>query len=252
MQVFTCANRFEDMMTCIYTAWEWALKNSHDRLRLQKEPVEQPALFDVYSHVEADREKAEKVIRSIRSKIGFGAYDCVYHAAMYHEDALDGIYRFLRMGFAYGKPVMDMLGHPIVMRMLEIRRRVTNEIHHFREFARFDEIGGQIYVCHLEPKSDVVYAVAQHFADRMPSVRWVMVDDVRRIAAVHPADEPVYLQELTAEEWRALQATEEMDDSYRELWKTFFDTIAIRQRKNPKCQQNLFPLWMRKHAAEFR
>ena len=34
MRVFTCADRWEDMASCIYDAWEWALTGGHDRLRL--------------------------------------------------------------------------------------------------------------------------------------------------------------------------------------------------------------------------
>ena len=43
----------------------------------------------------------------------------------------------------------------------------------------------------------------------------------------------------------------EMNDAYTDLWKIFFETIAIRERANEKCQTNLFPLWTRKHAVEF-
>lgn len=252
MQIFTCEDRLEDIMTCIYTAWEWALQNSHDRLRLQKEPVEQPTLFDEYSHVEGDREKANKVMRSIQNKIGGEAYAAVYCAAVYHEDALDGIYRFLRMGFAYGPPVMQMLQHPVVMQMMEIRRNVSNEVHRFQEIARFDGMGGGVYVSHIEPKNQIVYPVALHFADRMPSESWMIIDDTRRIAAVHPAEEPIYMRDLLEEEYERLRRTESRRDPYGELWKTFFDAVAISQRVNPKCQRNHFPLWTRTHATEFR
>ena len=45
---------------------------------------------------------------------------------------------------------------------------------------------------------------------------------------------------------------EEYEDEYTDLWKTFFHAIAIDERKNYVCQRNLFPLWKRKHAVEFK
>ena len=41
------------------------------------------------------------------------------------------------------------------------------------------------------------------------------------------------------------------DDEYTDLWKVFFETIAIKERTNSKCQNNLFPMWTRTHAVEF-
>ena len=69
---------------------------------------------------------------------------------------------------------------------------------------------------------------------------------------VHPADEPSYLRELTGEEAALLAQSEEQSDTYSELWQTFFSATAISQRKNPACQRTHFPLWMRRHATEFR
>ena len=40
-------------------------------------------------------------------------------------------------------------------------------------------------------------------------------------------------------------------DEYRDLWKTFFDSIAIKERTNPKLQQNMMPLRYREYAVEF-
>lgn len=292
MQVFTCQDGLENMMTCIYTAWEWALGEGHDNVRLQREPVEQMELFAHYIHVDADGEKCRKVLRSIRHKIGREAYISVCYAAAHQQDALDDIYRFLRLGFAHGSQVTDMLTEPAVMRMMEIRRRVGTEINYFREFLRFDKIPAPgigasgvalpgtiapripspegaapesdasesalpgtgtagVFVGHMEPKNNIVYEVALHFADRMPSEYWIIVDDNRGVAAVHPADGEIYLRHLSAEEQGRLAATEQRGDIYRDLWRTFFDSIAIGQRKNEKCQRNLFPIWLRRHAPEF-
>ena len=102
MRVFTCADRWEDMASCIYDAWAWALTGGHDRLRLEKEPVLQATLFDEYVHIEPDAVKAEKVMRSVWHKISPEAYHLISYASLYREDMLDEIYRFLRLGFSAG------------------------------------------------------------------------------------------------------------------------------------------------------
>lgn len=254
MKIFTCRHQFEDMMTCIYTAWEYALTVGHDKVRLMLEPVYQETLFDEYIHVEADALKTEKVIRSIKKQMGNSVYVNVYYASLSAEDVLDDIYRFLRVGFRMGPGVMSALTEPTVVRMLEIRRKIGNEIHHFREFARFHSVDSKVYVCHLEPENDIIYQVAEHFADRMPSEYFMIIDDNRKYAVVHPGAEEssgMYIRELDEREMQVLHQTELQTDAFVRLWKTFFHTIGIEQRKNLTCQRNMIPIWKRKHAVEF-
>ena len=72
MNVFTCENNLEAILTCIYDAW--ASKLGHRNLRLMLEPVLEPELFCDYIHTEPDSEKVSKVIRSIRKKISAEAW----------------------------------------------------------------------------------------------------------------------------------------------------------------------------------
>ena len=253
MKIFTCKDRLEDIMTCIYDAWAEALKIGHSQIQLKKEPIFQQTMFDEYIHVDGDPSKAEKVIRSIRRNISEEAYLDVYYATLSaEEDALQAIYNFLRAGFAAGGSILRQYSNPHVIKLLEIRRRVSNEAHHFQEFARFQSLDSKVYVCHLEPQNDVIMLVGNHFSDRMPSEHWMIIDDNRKTACVHVKDGENYLRYLTDEEFETLRQTESYEDEYTDMWKTFFHAISIEQRRNYICQRNLFPLWKRKHAVEFK
>lgn len=253
MKIFCCKDRFEDILTCIYDAWSMALIVGHDNIRLVREPVYQQTLFDEYIHVDADNDKVEKVIRSIKKSISEQAYNYVFYASLSEqEDALQAIYNFLRVGFAVGSRVCFMYANPYVMRMAELKRKIGNESHFFKEFSRFTSLDNKVYVCHIEPKNNVITLVAEHFADRMPSEHWVMVDDKRKMAVVHPKDEDIYLRYLTDAEFETLSRSEEYEDEYTEMWRSFFRVIGIKERENYKCQRNMFPIWMRKHAVEFK
>lgn len=238
-------------MTCIYDAWVWGIKNGHENLKLMKEPIEQISLFDEYVHIDSDKDKAMKVTRSIEKKISTKAYIDIYNSLLYYEDMLDDVYRYLRLGFKIGYEITDMLTEPIVMKISKISKKVSNEAHLFREFARFSSIDAKVYICHLEPKSNVVYYVATHFADRMPKENWMIIDDNRKLAVVHPKNESMYLTYLNDIQFEKLLESEKLHDEYKDLWQTFFDAIGIKQRENYICQRGHFPIWMRKHAVEF-
>ena len=55
---------------------------------------------------------------------------------------------------------------------------------------------------------------------------------------------------VTGEELEKLK-TEREEKEWEKLWKTFFTTIAIEQRKNPDCQRNHLPLRFRPLMTEF-
>ena len=95
-----------------------------------------------------------------------------------------------------------MLQEPAVFHAFEVSRQVTNEAHSFREFIRFANIssGFPILVSHISPKSNVLTLVAPHFSDRLPSENWMILDDNRQLAVVHPADRPFYLTRLSPDE----------------------------------------------------
>lgn len=250
MYIYTCQPDYDSMLTCIYEAW--ASGRGHSNIKLCIEPVEQYSLFDEYIHVDADEKKAESVSRSVWHKISPRVYWELSHALLSFEaDALDTAYRILILGFHFGAGVLDMVQYREVIRFREIRKLVSREVHSFIEFLRFYQVEGNVYVAHFEPRSRVLMPVASHFTERMPSENWMIVDDVHGEAIVHPKDEECYLRILSEEELQALSHTEQ-EDRYTRLWKNYFHTMGIARRENRACQNNHFPLWMRKHVTEFR
>lgn len=250
MRVFTCERDWESMLTCIYEAW--VSKLGHKNIRLETEPVGQCSLFDEYVHVERDSEKAQRVMEALNQKISPRFYaELAYTSMAYEEEVLDVLYRMTVLGFAYGEAALEMVQYEEVMKFAAIRKRVGGEAHHFREFLRFHEVRGGIYVAHIEPKSRIVFALGEPFEDRMPSEHWMIIDDIHREAVIHPKNEHFYLSNLTDEEFERLLKTEQENDAFTDMWKVFFESIAIKERTNPICQRNLFPIWKRKHAVEF-
>lgn len=250
MTVFTCRDNWEDILTCIYEAW--ASGKGHRNIRLELEPVSQQELFCEYIHIDAEEQKAMKVCSAIRKKISWQAYQWVYYAAhSTRPEKTECIYRFLILGFHFGKKITEMLTENTVMRIMELSRRVTNEEHIMREASRFTCHERGIYVCHIEPEHDILLMLAEYFEDRMPSETWMITDDGRRTAVIHLKDQRMYQTVLTEKEWEQLQEAERIKDIYTTLWNEFFHTIGIRERENRKCQNTMMPLHYRKHMTEF-
>lgn len=250
MTVYSCAPTWDALLTCIYTVL--SEKKGHRNVRIVYEPIGQYSMFDEYIHVESENTKAEHMTDTVCRRVSpHFLEELAYVSMAYEEDTPDVIYHVLLLGFAYGPNALEMVRFRDVMRFCEIRKRVGWETCHFREFARFHEVDHLFYVAHIEPKSRILPVLAGDFTDRMPSEYWILVDDTHREAVIHPKDEPFFFRQLSEEETARLLQTEQENDEYTEMWKAFFRTIAIEQRKNERCQTNHFPKWTRKHAVEF-
>lgn len=137
MKVFTCYDTVESIMTAIYTAWEYALTAGHDNVRLSKMQYYEPNLIEEYELIDSDYDKAEKVSRSVIRKISYHAYTLMFYCMLSCEpSAIDDIYRFLNLGFKTGESIIYDYNNPVVHRMHELKRNVSNEACCFREFVR--------------------------------------------------------------------------------------------------------------------
>lgn len=250
MRVYICEDSLESKLCGIHAAM--TSKIPHQELQLVVGDVEQYSLLDSYVHVETNIETAGVVAKAIRDKISSYAYHQVAYASMsYESDALNVIYRVLLLGFKYGAAALNMVQYKDVMRFSQICHRMGKEVSRFQEVTRFHLVGNGFYVAHIEPKSKLIAALGPIFEDRMPSESFMIIDDVHKEAVVHPADERFYIRQLNEEEFSRLLETEQMNDSFTDMWRAFFDAIAIKERENPRCQMNLLPRWTRKHAVEF-
>ncbi len=249
MKVYYCRDNFEDMMCCIYDAW--SLGGGHDNVELKIEGQFEFELFKEYIQAVYDHEKFYKVIRAIQTKISMEAYRLVYRTAMSFEaDRLDWIYRFLIDGFRQGGSVVNDYRLDSVRQVNRMAKKTGNESHLFLGFIRFEQMKNRVLYAEIEPKCNVLTMVAPHFEDRLPDENWIIFDKNRRLAAVHPAGEKYYISLFSDEDIVRINDLYE-DDNYEQLWKTFFDSIAIKERENPVCQRTLLPKWYRGCMTEF-
>ena len=247
--VYLCEDTPDGIFTAIYDAW--AARLPDDRISIRVERNYSMELFAKYRYVQTNMEKAVKVARSVKSKISQEAYYMIYNASLsYEEDKVDYIYRFLKIGFQYGAMVVQMHGEEVVCRMFELRRSVGNESHMFREILRFQDSEEGILIAKIHPKNQVLSLIAEHFSDRFPEENFVVLDEVHEMGLFHERGRQWYLAPLEREVlekiWNHRGITK-----YETLWKTFFKTIAIEERKNYRCQRNMCSLRYRDYMVEF-
>lgn len=249
-KIFVCEDDFVSIMTAVYDAWDFSRGMKHDLVRIELAGMENLELFAEYAEVQPDEDKCAKVVRSIRSKISEEVFGEVFKGTLSDkQDKADVIYHFLVEAFKSGRRVLYKLGNPAVMRLFELTRYVSNEQHRLRGFVRFEELYNGVLFSKIAPVNNVITLIAPHFCDRLPGENWIIYDEKREIAAIHKkhgdwclTSDTIMLEKIVSTE---------KESFYKDLWTTFFNTIAIEERKNYKLQRQLMPLRYRENIVEF-
>ncbi|MCL2512597.1 MAG: TIGR03915 family putative DNA repair protein [Oscillospiraceae bacterium] len=196
----------------------------------------EPTLFG-QRRIETDSEKARKVYASIPAKISKEALGLVRNIFLSClKDKELATLRFLLKGYRIGAGIMQMLGEADVAVLLKAERHVMHESHLLKGFIRFSDYDGFLAAA-ITPKNFVLPFIASHFIERFSGEKFMIYDKAHQAALVYRDRK----YEIIRPEHIEFPQASETEEKYRELWKRFYDTIAIDARYNPKCRMSHMP-----------
>ena len=233
---------FDGLLCCVFESYD---KKEIPTDILLPDTV-QTTLFSV-KDIKTDGEKANRVLVSIPKKMGHSALDLVRYAFLSYFDQKElYILLFLRMGYRYGSSVMNMLAEDVVNKLVKSVKHLENESHLLRGFLRFS-IFNNVLVGEIEPKNYVLPLMTQHFCERYPEERFLIYDKTHGMALVYQP----YQSTVIPIENLEMPEPDAHEQSFRELWQLFYDTIEIQGRHNPKCRMSHMPKRYWKYLTEF-
>ena len=253
MYIFICQDSLDGILTGIYDAWSYKIQHkelSHDDIRLASREPENFELFSNYIHVEPSAQKAEKVSHTLYGKLGREFYEIILNAALSREperkkdmDKADAIYKtvVLALRSPTREKVLLYLGEPYIFRVFSLSRATHNEAHHLTGFLRFSELKNGVLFSTIHPKNHVLPILAEHFTDRFPQENFMIYDETRKLAAIHRAGKNFLLVDASDLNQDIIHNYSEEEQQFRDLWLTFFDSVAIEARINPKLQAQNIP-----------
>ena len=180
---------------------------------------------------------AMRVYRSLEGKLGRVGRDLFVRGFLtcLPEKEL-WLWRFLRMGYSQGPSFLRNLTDPTVDRVRRAVQHLNGEAHQYKGFVRFSDYHG-ILAGEIEPKNRVLPLLRPHFRGRYPGENLILHDRTHREALF---SRPEQWAILPVEDVQ-LGPPDEAELAYRRLWRSFYDTIAIQGRYNPKCRMGHMP-----------
>lgn len=223
---------FEGFLCCVFECYV----NKEEPVNILSPNALQYTLYRE-KMIETNESHAQRVYASFAKKISSTASDMIrYGFLTCVEDKELLLYHFIKLGYQYGRNIVNMLTNDTVDQLIKAIKHLNNEAHLFKGFVRFSENNG-VLISIIEPKNFVLPLILQHFIERFPQERFFIYDKTHKAAIMY---KPYEYSIMDIEDFEMPQE-DHNEQMYQSLWKRFYDTIAIEARFNPKCRMSHMP-----------
>lgn len=183
-------------------------------------------------------EKSQRIFHGIVKNISYDTLYHSYYAFLSNEKEKEiTILNYLLNGFVIGPKINTLLSLDFVFAVHQMRKKMLGESHRFKGLLRFIEIGNHLLYASIHPDHNILENLGQHFIRRLPTQNFIIHDKNRNLAFVYNTKEYQIIDSSTI----TLPDISEEEKNYQKLWSTFFKTIAIKERTNPRLQMQYMP-----------
>ncbi|MDR0347151.1 MAG: TIGR03915 family putative DNA repair protein [Coriobacteriales bacterium] len=233
-QIYLYDGTLEGMLTAVFEAF----RRKEEPQNIAEEHCLQQSLLCSYLPIPTEVAKAERVKNGVIKTLGERGYENIKHVFLSDDGDKGGIVlRYLLYTMRRGRRACAHLANPSVNAFEEVLSRVSKEAHYMLQFVRFAQLRNGVYFSRIEPCASVVPLIMGHFAARFNVQPFIIYDAKHGMSGV-----------FDTEKWWLVDARDihvpahsAEEDEFQSLWQTFFDTIAIEERRNPTCQRNFMP-----------
>lgn len=252
MIIFQYDKSFDGLLTCVFEAYD--RKMFPDILQAENIPL--PLFHKEVIRIITDEHKSSRVWKGLGKRLspaGLSVITSCWLSGLPDTDRL--LFRYIRKAFDTPGPVEIDFGDPDVLEVSQIAKKVANERLRVIQFTRFQKATDGTYFAALEPLYNVLPLVTGHFQTRFADQCWLLYDIKREYGYYYnrqKVDEVRFETKenhlLTGKLDNRLMAEEEQ--LFQKLWKTYFKSIAIKERINPKLHRQNLPVRFWKYLTE--
>lgn len=234
---------FEGLLTVVFETYKSKINAD---IIVEKKNY-QVSFIDEAIEIKTDIAKAERVWKGLIAKTKKTAADMVYHVYLSGMQGVEMlIYKYMRMVFAENYDVSVNYRNETVLEMKQTQRTVLREAHRMFMFVRFQRTKARIFFAPIQPVYDVIPLIGSHFRKRFRDQLWVIYDTIRDYGIYYDLTD---VQEIKLEQKKYSNSSgkinaslmEEKEEIYQILWKNYYESINISERKNLKVQMQFMP-----------
>lgn len=234
MKEFIYDNTFEGFFTAIFYAYSC----KEDRI-ITKSRDYVPSFLNEVIDTPTEYDKFDRVYKSILEKLNNEILRNVYYLYLSDIPGSDClVLRYIKLCYKYGVKINLAKNNDIIILVDKYTKRVTGEAHRFNGFVRFKEISTLSYYASIEPDHNILPLILDHFTARFSDQNFIIHDLKREIAIIYNKDSAI-ITGFKKEDAKVFSSSPE--GKFEGLWKTFYNSVNIKERENLKLRNRSMP-----------
>ena len=231
----------EGFLTCVYEAFT---------AKICPQMIVTPETATLFHghYIETDSLKAEKIEKRLKQRLTKQNFQFISRGFLTNvPDKEVCLLIAIDIALEEKGPLIHHIGNPPIKALYDGIRAMGHEAHLYKGFIRFTIVEDALYST-IEPKHFVLPSLVYHFLKRYPRETIYIYDKTHKLLLVLEKGKYEYYQ---VEEAPNLPVSEE-EKAIQNQWRTFFNTIAIKERKNYRCQITHMPKRFWGEMTEFQ
>jgi probable DNA metabolism protein len=202
-----------------------------------KDTSYQPNLLEecIYPNITYNKNIGKLFIKKYNLKI-FNILIYVYLANNENKELI--IFYFCKNLKKYKQNIIYHQNLKCVNLALKISKYVGSENHKFKGITRFKKLENNVYYATINPTNNILYLLSTHFTNRLKNEYWIIKDVNRNLFSIYDKKK-FYI--ISDDNFKINNKISKDESDIESLWKTFYNTIGIKERKNDRCRMNFMP-----------
>lgn len=252
MTIFQYDKTFEGFLSLVFESFSLkVIPNQIENLEFSE-----PCLWMEKYPIETDLNKSNRVWNALKTKLGHDASFSIFrvHLAGIAEMEL-ALFRYVCKALASSQSISDNFADPDVLAIIKFDKKVCREAQRMLEFVRFQKTGDGIFFCSMDPEYNVLPLIINHFEKRFADQQWLLYDSKRNYGFYYnlenTAQVTMQLNMINKHNGKVnkdILAEEEV--LFQDLWKQYFKSTSIEERKNKRLQMQHMPKRYWKYLTE--
>jgi len=208
----------------------------------------QTLFIDEIIQIETNESHATKVLEALKNRLDKKHLETILNTFLCDSKAFEfDLLHFVITGFRDQKQ-LDNINRPFVFALQNYQKELFRLHHRMSGFIRFEELEDGTLYAKIDVQFNIAYLLGRHFMKRFNNQHFIIHDMRRQLAFIHSDSFSGVRQVL---DYEAPTLSQE-EAKFKRLWKSFFDSVAIESRTNPKLQRQFVPLIYRTYMSEFQ
>lgn len=252
MNVFSFDNTFEGLLTLVFECYN--RKQFPDEI-LSGEGS-QNVLFASTTDIITDDRKAERVWNGIVSRSSEDNAHRIYRVFLAGlPDTPLLLVKYIRLIIDSTKNEETNFSLPVVVEVNKLHQKVCREAQRIHMFTRFQKTIEGSYYASYAPMYDVLPLCIPHFRDRFADQIWIIYDLKRNYGFLYDLKtvSRVVFDDLRVNPQNGQLHNSLLDEDeklFQRLWKQYFKSICIEERRNDKVHRQFLPKRFWKYLPE--